>query len=66
MLPNLKQIVFAAASLLALVGCASNPPQPQVNVQVDSAKMPPPAAWAMQPPRSMRQFNKTFSTFGTQ
>ena len=64
MLPNLKQIVFAAASLLALVGCASS--QPQVQSVVVGPQMPPPPAWTMKPPRSMEIYNSVFSIYETQ
>ena len=60
-MPNLKRAACALALPLALAGCASSPAQPPVQPVVLCPKMPAPAAWAMEPSRSMTLLQTVFS-----
>ena len=60
-MPNPNLTACALALLLALVGCASSPAVPPVQPVVMCPKMPAPAAWAMEPSRSMTLLQTVFS-----
>ena len=65
-MPNPRLRACALVSLLALVGCASSPTVPPVQPVVMCPKMPAPAAWAMEPSRSMTLLQTVFSISGSQ
>ena len=60
-MPNLRLRACALVSLQALAGCASSPAVPPVQPVVMCPKMPAPAAWAMEPSRSMQILQGVFS-----